>query len=189
MPRYVALLRAVNVGGRLLPMAALRSGLSEAGFAEVATYIQSGNVIFTAPRRSPSALADEVDAIARHISGLDVDTVVMTEADLRRVIDKNPYRDAATRDPKTVHALFTRSPLLPAARAWVAKAEAAARDKGGEDETTVREAVVYLHAPNGIGRSDLAARLVRGAASGVIGTMRNWRTVEKLLELCGTRGA
>lgn len=80
MPRYVAFLRAVNVGGRYVKMAALRAALEEAGFGEVRTHIQSGNVALTSRRRSPAKVAEEMHDVLSSWAGFDVPCIVRTPA-------------------------------------------------------------------------------------------------------------
>ena len=86
MPTYVAFLRAVNVGGRVVRMAALREALEAAGFGEVETHIQSGNVRLRSGRRSPGAVAAELSTVIGAFTGFDVPCVVRTPAQLRATV-------------------------------------------------------------------------------------------------------
>ena len=178
MPTHVALLRGINVGGRSrVAMADLRAVVTELGHADVATYIASGNVVFTSDRDDTAALADElVRAIADR---LDVapPVVVLTRAKLAEVVAANPYPDAT--DDRHVHAVFHREAVRPDAAA-VGEAERRAREEGSRDSATVVGPTVYLHTPDGMGRSRLAELLDRGDAIAA-GTARNWRTVTRLL--------
>jgi len=83
MPSYVAFLRAVNVGGRFVKMADLRVALEEAGFTDVATHIQSGNVFVRSARRSTTAVGSEMSTVLGEFAGFDVPCVVRTPAQLR----------------------------------------------------------------------------------------------------------
>jgi len=87
MPRYIAFLRAVNVGGRLVKMADLRTCLAESGLGEVETYIQTGNVRFTSSMRSSARVSEHVERVLGAACGFDVPTVVVTPAELRAVHD------------------------------------------------------------------------------------------------------
>jgi uncharacterized protein (DUF1697 family) len=87
MPTYIALLRAVNVGGRVCKMADLRAHLTASGLAEVETYIQTGNVRFTSTLRSPAKVERHVEAALREACGFDVPTVIFSPAELREVYD------------------------------------------------------------------------------------------------------
>ena len=83
MPSYVAFLRAVNVGGRFVKMAAVRAGLEEAGFSGVETHIQSGNVFVRSGRRSTASVADEMSRVLGALAGFDVPAIVRTPSELR----------------------------------------------------------------------------------------------------------
>ena len=87
MPTYVALLRALNVGGRYYKMADLRDHLTESGLADVETYIQTGNVRFRSPMRSPAKVERHVEEVLGEHCGFDVPSVIFTPPELRRVYD------------------------------------------------------------------------------------------------------
>ena len=86
MPFYVAFLRAVNVGGRFVRIAELRSALEVAGFTDVATHIQSGNVFVRSPRRSTAAVGTEMAAVLGEFAGFDVPCIVRTPVQLRAAL-------------------------------------------------------------------------------------------------------
>ena len=173
MPRYVALLRGVNVGGKnKLPMAELRAVCEALGHTDVSTYIQSGNVVFTAAKAiTPKALQA---AIASEL-GVDCAVVLRTAKDLERVTKDNPFADA---DLSKVHVGFMAE---KATAANIAKIDA---ERFLPDEFVVRGCELYLHLPGGMGRAKLPAYLDRQLK--IPTTVRNWNTVTKLLEL--TRG-
>jgi uncharacterized protein (DUF1697 family) len=173
MATYVGLLRAVNVGASQLPMARLRELASEVG-DDSRTYLQSGNVVL----RSSAKAADVRAALEERVSaelGKPATVLVLTAAQLRRVRDANPFPDE--RDPKKLHAVFLVE--KPAA----AKRKAFEPERWAPDELRVVGTTAYLHLPNGLGRSKLAAAVSK--LLGVEGTARNWRTVEALVELSG----
>ena len=87
MPSYVAFLRAVNVGGRFVKMAELRAALEAAGFDDVATHIQSGNVLVRSPRRSTRAVAEEISRLLGEWAGFAIPAIVRTPAQLRAVVE------------------------------------------------------------------------------------------------------
>jgi uncharacterized protein (DUF1697 family) len=169
VPITVALLRGVNVGGRTLPMAELRELVESLGFGDVRTYIQSGNVLFSAPRKPK---ADVLEAAIERRFGLQVDVMLRSPAELRRVIERNPFPDA---ERSKLHVGFmARKP---------AAATVAALD--GDAFAPERFAIVgtdlYLHLPNGMGRTKLPDYVLRRVK--VPTTIRNWNTVSKLAEL------
>jgi uncharacterized protein (DUF1697 family) len=178
VPTHVALLRGINVGGHnRVPMPELRALMAELGHADVATYIQSGNAVFTSKGTSTTKLADQLEqAIAAQLN-VNCDVVVITRAELQQVIDDNPF--PAEDNPKALHAVFRRAELTADEQAKVAQAAEKAKAKGCDDEAVIVGRTMFLHTPDGLGRSELAAQLARTAASKT-GTARNWSTVHKL---------
>jgi uncharacterized protein (DUF1697 family) len=168
MPRQIALLRGVNVGGnRRVEMARLRALMEEIGYSDVRTYLNSGNVVFSGPRRSERHLET---AIAKAF-GFEVLVVLRSRDELADVVAANPLRDVAT-DPAKHLVVFCAG-----------KASTDLEPADFAPETfLVREREVYLWAPSGIGTSPLA-KLLAAKSLGDKSTARNWRTVEKLLEL------
>jgi uncharacterized protein (DUF1697 family) len=180
MPTHVALLRGINVGGRTrVAMADLRAIVTQLGHSDVATYIASGNVVFTSDHDDSGALADELERAIADRLDVAPPVVVLTREELAAVVAANPYPDAA--EDRHVHAVFHREAVGPDA-ATVAEAERRAREAGSRDSATVVGRTVYLHTPAGIGHSRLAELLNRGDAVAA-GTARNWRTVTRLLDM------
>lgn len=187
MSTYVALLRGINVGGRnKVAMADLREVVASLGHSEVATYIQSGNIVFNTAESSTSALAADLERAIEKALGVSPRVVVLSRDELANVIDANPYPDEP--NPKTVHAIFLAEAPAPEIADRIADVERRAARKGsGQDRVTLIGRTLYLHTPDGFGRSELAALLLRGDGKsiGASATARNWATVTKLLELCG----
>jgi uncharacterized protein (DUF1697 family) len=173
--RLVALLRGINVGGKTtLPMADLRRIVEGCGYEDVRTYIQSGNVVLTAPDGTdPGDVADELAvAIATERSPLEPEVVVRTAGQLRAVVDANPYVRRGE-DPKHLHVVFTPGP-----RAAIGVDDLA---RYAPEEAVAEGAEIYFFLPGGVGRSPLAIEFAKRAKRS--GTMRNWRTVTKLLDM------
>ncbi|MGH3768757.1 MAG: DUF1697 domain-containing protein [Pseudonocardiaceae bacterium] len=183
MPTHVALLRGINVGGRnRVAMADLRAVVTSLAHTDVATYIQSGNVVFTSTQTDTTAIATALErAIA---ASLDVRPVVVVLArnELSQVVAGNPYPDET--NPKCLHAAFTRGHIGPEALEAIAAAQQRATDKGSRDEAAVVGRTLFLHTPDGLGRSELAAQLSRASGPLTSATMRNWATVTTLLAMC-----
>ena len=176
MTTFVALLRAVNVGGNnKVPMPALRTLFESSGYTDVTTYIQSGNVVFDSASTKRPALVGQIEAAIKREFGLRIDVVIRSARELAAAIDANPYGDRV-RDHKTLHVAFLND---PPDRARLATIDAA---RFAPDEFAIGRREVYVHCPNGVGGSKLptalAARLAPSPA-----TMRNWNTVTKLAEL------
>ena len=174
--RYVGLLRAVNVGKRQVPMAKLRVLCEELGHTEVETLLQSGNVVFTAPKAKATDLEAAMAAALKAEFGFAVPVLVRTGAQLDRVIDANPFAKQAKADPKSVHVAFASGPVKASLLADV-DTERLAPDEfaPGKDE-------VYLHYPNGSGRSKMVLAVFEKPL-GLDLTARNWNTVVKLRDL------
>jgi uncharacterized protein (DUF1697 family) len=179
---HVALLRGINVGGRnKIAMADLRDIVASLGHTDVATYIQSGNVVFTSPSDDTDGLADALEEQISQRLGLRPSVMVLTRDELTQLIADNPYPHEA--NPKCVHAIVRRHEMSPAGVAGGAAAQQRASDKGSHDEATVIGRTVYLHTPDGFGRSELAIQLTKPATAKSLdpaGTARNWATVMKL---------
>jgi uncharacterized protein (DUF1697 family) len=170
---YVALLRGINVGGKAkIAMAALRDICASIGCEDVVTYIQSGNVVLKSKLAANTLRTALEEAIAKEF-GFNPAVMLRTAKELAAVADRNPYPDA---DDKTVHVGF-----LHAAPNATTKKCLAAIDCAPE-ELTVEGRDIYLHLPNGMGRAALPVQMERCLRPTLI-TVRNWRTVTKLVEL------
>src|ERR1019366_897725 len=181
---HVALLRAINLAGRnRVAMADLRQMATSLGHTEVATYIQSGNVVFTTTQTDTGKLAETLEQEIGRCLDVRPGVVVLSRDQLAEVIADNPYPQAA--DPRCLHAVFRRQDLSQAEIAAVAAARQRARVKGSRDEVTVVRRTLFLYTPDGMGRSELATQLARSTAAtgtGTAGTARNRATVTRLLD-------
>lgn len=173
MRTYAALFRGINVGGRnILPMKDLVAMLTDMGFEEVRTYIQSGNVVFHSRKKCTKKTAGEISARVRKSHGFSPHVLLLESSDLRRAIENNPF---ATADGKALHLYFLDStPEHP-------DLEGLAGVQSGSERFRLRRNVFYLHAPHGIGRSKLAARVEKRL--GTPATARNWNTVTRLASM------
>jgi uncharacterized protein (DUF1697 family) len=172
---HVVLLRGVNLGGRnRIAMPALREALSESGFEDVRTYLQSGNVVLTGGA-SPDAVARKVRKVVADRFRVDVEVVVRTRAELAAIVKRDPLGEVA-KDPKRYQVSFLGA--KPTADA-VRKLEEAAIEP---ERLVVHGREAYAWHPNGVGRSKLAA-LLAGNGLGVTATARNWTTATSLLAL------
>ena len=166
---YVALLRAVNVGGTSkLAMKDLCGLCTTIGFADVQTYIQSGNVVFKTAKAADSVRASLERALGTHM-GRPVDVIVRDGADLRRVLAANPFPDV---EPAKVAVVFCDGPV-PQDLATTVVAP------GGEQVVAGRREI-YIYYPDGMGRSKLKLPKTIGIA-----TVRNINTVGRLVSMTG----
>ena len=190
MATHVALLRGINVGGRnKVPMAALREVVTSLGHTGVTTYIQSGNVLFTAAGTGTRELAAALESAIGAAFGIWASVVVLTRDELAKVLSDNPYSDEA--NPKLVHVVFLNSAPSQDLLDRIAAAESAATAKGGRDTCTAIGPALFVHTPDGFGTSELAQsvfRIISAPAAqkkeAIAATARNWATATKLLALC-----
>ena len=173
---YIALLRGINVGGKVLKMADLKQAVSKSGFEEVQTYLQSGNLVFKAPKAGNDALATRISAAIRDHKSMDVTVMVRDAGEWDKIVSGNPYKQAHE-FPKTVHT-FILDATPEAARIEALKAKEA-----GREEWQIVDGTLYLHTPDGFGKSVLGNVIERILK--VPMTARNWNTVLALGELAG----
>jgi uncharacterized protein (DUF1697 family) len=172
---YIALFRGINVGGKnSLPMVELVGILEGLGCQSVKTYIQSGNVVFKSNENNASGLADSISTEIKKRRGFAPFVLLLSLGEFEKILANNPFPEAED-DPKTLHVGFLasvpRQPNLRSLESLRAKSERF---------RLIGEAF-YLHAPDGVGRSKLAANTER--MLGVAMTDRNWKTASKILEL------
>jgi uncharacterized protein (DUF1697 family) len=171
--RYIALLRAVNVGGRTVKMDRLRSALATDGFEEVRTYIATGNVFFDSAERSKASLTERLEALIRGEFGFEVPIALRTLTELEAIVAADPFAKVKISDDLRlrVHFLIGRAPRL----------DLPLRSPKGEFEI-----VGLAH-----GAAFVAMRLVNGRwpsdswvdkSLGGAGTSRFWHTTVKILE-------
>jgi uncharacterized protein (DUF1697 family) len=175
MKTYIALFRGINVGGNnMLPMKALTAVLEKLGADSVKTYIQSGNAVFQHQTESVSRLSGSISTAIKESHGFEPQVFLLDLGEMEQVMASNPFPEAES-EPKTLHLYFLASvPRNPDLKALDSL-------KHDNEQFKLTDKVFYLHAPDGIGRSNLAARVEK--ALGVAVTARNWRTVCKILEL------
>ncbi len=185
MTTVVALLRSVNVGGRnRVPMAELRALSESLGFADVQTYVQSGNLVLTGTGPA-SSVARTLEAGIADAFGLEVPVVVRSTRQLSKVLGANPYLADGV-DPKTLHVTFlAAAPAADRARALTKTGVDSESDGSfGDDRFTLLGTEVFLHCPGGYGSTKLNnAFFERRAAQ--VATTRNWRTVTTLAAMAG----
>jgi len=174
----IALLRGINVGGhRKVPMATLRDLFVDAGYDQVTTYIQSGNVVFS--HRSPSSdrLRADLETRIGDAMGFEVPVMVRTKAEMADVVVRNPYPGV---EGTELHVLFLADDLPAGALDAIDSIDV---ERFAPETLVVSGREIYLHLPDGMGRAKLPAALGR---LDMATTARNWRTVEKLLELASS---
>jgi uncharacterized protein (DUF1697 family) len=168
MKTYIILLRGVNVGGKnLLPMIELRALLENNGFQNVKTYIQSGNIVLMANQRPRT----EIGELIQREFGFTPEILILSEEEFKSAVVNNPYKEY---EGKFVHFYF----YLETPKLNTSKLDSLASDT---ERYEITDKVFYLHAPDGIGRSKLVAKLETCLGTPVTG--RNLNTANKLEEM------
>ena len=174
--KYIALLRGINVSGRnLIRMADLCRLATEFGFREIQSYIQSGNLVFSADARAAALEKDLESAIDRRFN-LKVPVIVRAAPDWAADVAGNPFPKESALEPNRVMLALAKLPPKPEA-----VAELRARSAGGESILQVGDAL-WIYFPGGVGSTKITPALLDRLAGSPV-TMRNWRTVLKLNEM------
>ncbi len=178
---FVALFSGINVGGnRIVKMAELKSFFEKLGFRDVATYVQSGNVVFRAKKGDATALTAEIEAAFEKKWGFNSRIMVRDAGWFEQLVTDNPYPEIAS-EPTKLHAyVLEREPTAEETKRLAEKCT-------GPERFEIKGDVLYLHAPDGLGKSVFANLIPRTLK--VPGTARNWRSVLALLEMAGKAGA
>jgi len=174
MNSYIALFRGINVGGTgVLPMKELVPLLEELGCTGVRTYIQSGNAVFQHRAAAPG-LTKKIRAAVGAAKGFEPAVLLLTQDLVARAAASNPFPEGEE-EPAKLHLFFLASePEQP-------DLEELEGLRSGRERFALEEGVFYLHAPDGVARSKLASRVEK--TLGVPATARNWRTVQRILQL------
>ena len=173
MKKYIALLRGINVGGKnLIPMQALITEFEKLGAKDIATYIQSGNVVFSGSASLAKQLPEQLPKAVQAAFGFTPQLLILEPKALAEAVNKNPF---SAQDPKALHYYFLaelpKDPNMEGLDTACSASEA----------YTLDGQICYLSAPDGIGRSKLAAKMEK--CLGVPTTARNARTVGKLIQM------
>ena len=177
MPTYIALLRAVNVGGYgKLSMTDFRKLLEGLGFKNVETYIQSGNAVFDAPGSAAKA-GSAIAAGLEKMMGAPADVMIRTHEDLSRMIAANPFAAEAAADGARVHVAFLAASAPAGAEAALRRI--VAQYPARRDRFHLAGDNIYFHLPDGAAETKFSGKTLDRAV-GVAGTGRNWNTVLKL---------
>lgn len=178
MARFVALLRGINVGGnRKVPMVDLRQLCEKAGCTQVSTYIQSGNVVFSAPGTA-SAVESKLEKAVLARFGFAVDVLVRSKADWIAYEAKNPFAEMPLSDARLVHLLLSKAAPKPDAVLTLRpRAAPGERIEAADD-------VLWIFYARGAGTTKLTPALLDRAVGSPV-TARNWRTVQEITKLLG----
>jgi uncharacterized protein (DUF1697 family) len=174
MKRTIALFRGLNVGGNRLSMKDLVGLLEGIGCKDVRTYIQSGNAIFESQTNDPKELSTLISAVIKKSRGFEPEVFLLQSEDIKQAMANNPFPEGE-KDPKALHLGFL------AAKPENADMMGLEKLRSESEKYQLIENVFYLYAPDGVGRSKLAANAERLLGVGM--TDRNWRSVVEILKI------
>jgi uncharacterized protein (DUF1697 family) len=176
---YAALLRGINLGDHnKIAMSALRPVITALGLSDVATYLQSGNVVFKVDSGDTTALERLVSESIEASFGLDIPVLLRSAAALRQCWTSNPYEE--TDESRLYFCFLDREP--EAGRIAKLASHPLAAPPPGSDSFALVGRHIYMHVPNGYGRTKLSNAFFERQL-GVVLTARNWRTTKALLEM------
>ncbi len=176
MTAFVSLFRGINVGGHhKIRMDELKDMHESLGLRDVLPYIQSGNVVFTSDDADIARLQKQIEDGFEKKFGFHVEVIIRTSAELRDIIEKNPFQSQQSKESKWVVVLFL------AARPDNTAQEDILKTYVGPEELFIIGKEVYIYYTNGIGRSKLSHSFIEKKLK-TFGTARNWNTILQLLE-------
>ena len=174
---YVCLLRGINVSGhKIVKMEKLRAAFEALGFSDVKTYVQSGNVVFKAPKQASAKLTETIADKVLSEFGFSVPVIVRTADEISAVIRNNPFLKEKGIDVSKLHVTFLGKSAPPSALEGLSAIVA------GPDRYYCSSDAIYLHCPSGYGETRLSNNALEKILS-IQATTRNWNTVKKLREM------
>ena len=177
MTAFVSLFRGINVGGHhKIRMDELKELYESLGFKDVLPYIQSGNAVFTSDEADLARVRKQIEEGFEKKFGFHVEVIVRTSAELREIIDNNPFQSQQSKESKWIVVMFL------AARPDETAQEDLLKTYVGPEELIIIGKEVYIYYPNGIGRSKLSHSFVEKKLK-TVGTARNWNTILQLQKL------
>ncbi|RZJ31896.1 MAG: DUF1697 domain-containing protein [Flavobacterium sp.] len=181
MKTHLALLRGINVSGqKLIKMEDLRKLMADAGFENVSTYIQSGNIIFEGRETSKAKVAEAIKALIKENYGWDVGVLMLNHSDLKKAIDGNPFLKDKNVDLKQLYVTFLSD------NPTTENIEKFATANTENDVAVISGDVMYLKYFHGAGKTKLTNALIENKLK-LVATTRNWNTTLKLMELLEER--
>ncbi|MDR2921003.1 MAG: DUF1697 domain-containing protein [Tannerella sp.] len=177
MTTYISILRGINVSGQnLIKMDALQKMYKNLGFGNIATYVQSGNVIFNSENAEPEKLGTEITQQIEKDFGFNVPVIVLTIDNLKQITDNNPFTKDLNKDKTFLYVTFLSS------NPDEYDIKAIEEKKQDGEEVFITGHAVYLYCPNGYGRTKLNNTFLEKKLK-VGATTRNWKTTNELLKI------
>lgn len=181
MNTYIGLLRGINVSGqRIIAMKDLKALLIKAGYEDVMTYIQSGNIVFKSGETNKKTLAKDIGEVIEKHYGFAVPLLILTGEEVEKIIKKNPYNDGK-KDITKLHTTFLDT--MPEKKLL----ETTRDEKFQSDEFYIDNTIIYLYCPDGYGMTKFSTMFFERKL-GVTATTRNWKTLLELEKLATMKG-
>ena len=179
MPAYIAMLRGINVSGhKIIRMEQLRASFGDLGFANVKTYVQSGNIVFETPDDSTAGVSKKIEQKIQRDFGFSVPVFLRTSKELEQTVRHNPFLKDPAIDQSKLHVTF----LLEApSKAALAQLQPLAAK---QEQFRIIGRDIYLYCPDGYGNTKLSNTAIEKKLS-IGATTRNWKTVNTLLAMTG----
>ncbi|MBP6722768.1 MAG: DUF1697 domain-containing protein [Bacteroidia bacterium] len=176
MPRYIALLRGINVSGqKIIKMVDLKAMFEAANCTSVVTYIQSGNVVFEHAESDSAQLRQHLEVHLKASLGYAVPTLLRTHAALAAIVSKNPFDDQLPEFGKRMYVCFLENAPDTTAIAAIAPYT------NPEEQLQVHGSEAFVYYAGGLGKAKLTNAIIERRLG--MATMRNWNTVNTLLEM------
>ncbi len=174
--KIAAILRGINVSGQnIIRMEELRHQLSNSGFEDVSTYIQSGNIFFSVKKVEKEKLRNKIAKCIKDNFGFDVIVIIKTKVDIQQILDNDPFiRNPEVKTSELYYSMLTEVPGQE-------NIQKLAEVKLQDEEFVLKADVVYIRYPSGAGQSKFGNNIIEGKLK-VGASARNWNTMNKILE-------
>lgn len=185
MQKYLALFRGINVSGKnIIKMEGLRKVMANAGYTDVATYIQSGNVVFTATEPDKNLIRKHIETLIEKEYKLSITIFILDEADMHKAVHLNPFAgpDDIEEGTKRIYVTFLSG--IPEAGCYEKLLQAPI----GEDEIVLKDAILYFKLAGKASDSKLSNNLIENKLK-LRATTRNWNTTVKLFAMLKETGS
>jgi uncharacterized protein (DUF1697 family) len=177
MKTYICLLRGINVSGhKIIKMATLRDSFESLGFENITTYIQSGNIVFKSSENGIKELQKIIHQMLLNDYGFDITVIVLRSQELKKASENNPFEKDSTKDPKKFYVVFLQE------QPPQENIEKLSEVDYSPEEFVIDDKIIYFYAANGAHKAKMNNILFEKKLM-VKATSRNWRTVQKLLEM------
>ncbi|MCB9034740.1 MAG: DUF1697 domain-containing protein [Chitinophagales bacterium] len=177
MQTYISILRGINVSGhRIIKMDALKKMCADLKFENIKTYIQSGNIVFQANEKTTQAISEILKTNIEKIFGFDVPVITLTQTELEKIVNSNPFLNDKSKDLAFFHITFLSE------KPKTEYTELLKQINLKNDQFKIIDKALYLYCPDSYSNSKLTNSFIESKLK-VTATTRNWKTVNQLLKM------